>query len=1249
MRNFYHTKTAPRPAILGLTASPITRNKEGSLEAIEGSLNAIAKTPKINRAELLKHVFQPELIRILYTAWSADSSPSSQALQNLSSLYFGLDIEQDPYVIKLRAESEGSYAPELEKVLQKGKTYCSEQMKSLHIKSTDILAELGPWATDYYIHAVADKFCSREEDLIPAISALDNTEKEYLEMLLLSIRVPSQALLPLEGDSHLSEKVQRLLHFLKNVDTKDFTGLIFVRTRATCAVLAHLLSSHVQTKDKFRVSTFVGMSVSSNKKLNIGELVDVRNQMDTLDHLRSGQKNLVITTSVLEEGIDVSACNVVICFEQPPNLVSFIQRRGRARKAKSKYVLMFPKNDHQKAVATYKDLEEKMKQMYMDEMRQLDELKLLEAAEEGHREFKIDSTGAKITLGDAVQHLYHFCATLPADPYVDRRPEFVFFEHEDGSTSAKVILPNTVDASVREAESQLSWSSEKFARRDAAFEAYINLYRAELVSEHLLPLRGYDETAAEAQKDVEKIVRLIDVRDPLAVWKLVAQAWQAGKSPEASDITITGQSVSHMLMVLPWHLSRPLDLDLYWDTVTKVGATITPSQDAINGYSISEASTTTDLLLRSVFGGRLETGRNDFVALFQFARSSGYSLDHLKGACRADHLLKDGALHRGIGIVRDLANNGLPHIFDGVETTRPQGLNDQLDGVMMSSEEKESVEKEAYLRVKKLPKRADFLHPIPSQNSRKMGSGFRYLLAKECEVDNLALEYSQFALFIPSITHVVEVNMLAEYLCNNILSALQFDDLSLVITAISASAAQEPTNYQRMEFLGDSILKYFTSLTLMATHLNWHEGVLSHQKDHIVSNASLARSALAVGLDEYILTKPFTGSKWRPDYISDLLTPDTPKTRQLSTKTLADVIESLIGAAYLDGGLSKALACLQIFLPNTPWQPIRSLNDTLFTTYTKPISLPAHFAPLEPLLGHTFTSPILFIEALTHPSHHGTSSSYQRLEFLGDSILDRIVTTTAFAHEPPIPTHTLHLIRTALVNANFLAFLCMNLSTAATKTEIVASSDAGGEFSAIETTTEVPLWSFMRHSSPAVRTAQRDCLARFTALRTPISEALRSGLKYPWSLLAALDAPKFFSDLIESLLGAIYIDSQGSMDACAAFLEPLGLRKYLDRVLQRDHDVVVQLLHPKEELGQCADVEKVRYEVFREEKKRGSDAARAQEEEGEEDEERGRLVCRIWVGEREIVVVKGGRSVFEIETRAAEIAVRMLKEEKMQE
>lgn len=89
--------------------------------------------------------------------------------------------------------------------------------------------------------------------------------------------------------------------------------------------------------------------------------------------------------------------------------------------------------------------------------------------------------------------------------------------------------------------------------------------------------------------------------------------------------------------------------------------------------------------------------------------------------------------------------------------------------------------------------------------------------------------------------------------------------------------------------------------------------------------------------------------------------------------------------------------------------------------------------------------------------------------------------------------------------------------------------------------------------------------------------------------------------------------------------------------------------HPKEELGVVADTERVRYEVFRvknEEAGEGRGKGEVKEEEEEEEKGKGELRCRVWVGERMVVEVGQGVSGIEVETRGAEEAVRVLKEEK---
>lgn len=53
------------------------------------------------------------------------------------------------------------------------------------------------------------------------------------------------------------------------------------------------------------------------------------------------QVNIIIATAMLEEGLDVQSCNLVIRFDPSATVCSFIQSRGRARMQNSDFVLMF--------------------------------------------------------------------------------------------------------------------------------------------------------------------------------------------------------------------------------------------------------------------------------------------------------------------------------------------------------------------------------------------------------------------------------------------------------------------------------------------------------------------------------------------------------------------------------------------------------------------------------------------------------------------------------------------------------------------------------------------------------------------------------------------------------------------------------------------------------------------------------------------------------------------------------------------
>ncbi len=243
-------------------------------------------------------------------------------------------------------------------------------------------------------------------------------------------------------------------------------------------------------------------------------------------------------------------------------------------------------------------------------------------------------------------------------------------------------------------------------------------------------------------------------------------------------------------------------------------------------------------------------------------------------------------------------------------------------------------------------------------------------------------------------------------------------------------------------------------------------------------------------------------------------------------------------------------------------------------------------AMVETLAGYPFRKKGLLVEALTHGSVFSAHEygCYDRLAFLGNAIIESLVSDTIYqisqqGQSSNCGLAPMSLYRAAVVNRHYLGYLALSWHLSQTRTAVQESSNGGGGFTLKRYDADFALWRFLRHSSAEMTAEMCATEARFATLRSDIGRAVESGETYPWLLLGRLRPNEFYADVIESLVGAVFIDS-GSMETCGRMLDKMGLLPYLRRMLRDKVDVV----HPKEHLQTVAGGKAVRYEVNKEQR-----------------------------------------------------------------
>ena len=118
---------------------------------------------------------------------------------------------------------------------------------------------------------------------------------------------------------------------------------------------------------------------------------------------------------------------------------------------------------------------------------------------------------------------------------------------------------------------------------------------------------------------------------------------------------------------------------------------------------------------------------------------------------------------------------------------------------------------------------------------------------------------------------------------------INFKDKKLLIKSLTHKSFNSNNNYEKLEFLGDRVLGLIISKTLLEIFPEDKEGSLDKKLASLVNRKKCSEISKKLNLENFIVTGNARSKK-----------------NKIEDKITSDACEALIGAIYLDQGLSSA-------------------------------------------------------------------------------------------------------------------------------------------------------------------------------------------------------------------------------------------------------------------------------------------------------------------------------------------------------
>ncbi|PNH70821.1 hypothetical protein VD0001_g6733 [Verticillium dahliae] len=412
----------------------------------------------------------------------------------------------------------------------------------------------------------------------------------------------------------------------------------------------------------------------------------------------------------------------------------------------------------------------------------------------------------------------------------------------------------------------------------------------------------------------------------------------------------------------------------------------------------------------------------------------------------------------------------------------------------------------------------------------------RYNMRVKPEISTLPVEVVAMAYNFPAIIHRIESNMIALDGCR-MLNLRVRPDLALEAMTKDPSNSEEHdqekidfqagmgNNYERLEFLGDCFLKMATTIALFTRIPDSNEFEYHVERMLLICNQNLFNVALKKNLQEYIRSKQFDRRSWYPQGLKQKAgkAQGAQNSHSLADKSIADVCEAIIGASYLsytdEGNFDMAVRAVTAVVRNKN-HDMKSYED-YYKAFKMPIWQAAEPSAVQmeaslqikEQMGYEFKSPALLRSAFKHPSYPRQFESvpnYQRLEFLGDALLDMVCVDFLFRKFPDADPQWLTEHKMAMVSNHFLGSLSVELG----------------------------FYRRVLHFNSIMANQIKDYVDALTHARQEAEAVAQiSGTVSRDYWLNVKHPPKFLSDVVEAYIGAIFVDSGYDYGQVQAFFE----------------------------------------------------------------------------------------------------------------